>query len=122
MVGRHGNTSVLPSTRSETASAMSETAVAILGRALAELEDIAAVTGWARENSPPQETGEYGAPLCSRASMNTAARTLIFGGAGFIGGPVAPGPPRSGGPRPALQTRAAPGPRGRRDAHPRRHT
>src|SRR5260370_20451930 len=92
MVGRHGNTSVLPSTRSETASPMSETAVAILGRALADLEDIAAVTGWARENSPRQETGEYRAPHCSRASMNTAARTLIFGGAGFIGGAVAARP------------------------------
>ena len=68
---------------------MSETAVAILGRALADLEDIAAVTGWARENSPRQETGEYRAPHCSRASMNTAARTLIFGGTGFIGGHVA---------------------------------
>src|SRR6266849_2245810 len=89
MVGRHGNTSVLPSTRSETASPMSETAVAILGRALADLEDIAAVTGWARENSPRQETGEYRAPHCSRASMNTAARTLIFGGTGFIGDHVA---------------------------------
>src|SRR6266446_5468675 len=96
MVGRQGNTSVLLSTRGETASAMRERAVATLGRALADVEAIVAVTEWGPAEIPEADNAgnkEHRFAVWAVKprlvmTMNTAARTLIFGGTGFIGGHV----------------------------------